>query len=93
MISNGLLNLMALLLCINIPEKNAGKLTGFCLLLTRQVFPEKTFNVVNEKSEEKKDFTYTLSPRIIYNPSTTCSTPDVELNTRSWLSSRMRLIV
>lgn len=29
----------------------------------------------------------------MYNPSTTCSTPCEELNTRSWLSSKIKLMV
>jgi len=37
--------------------------------------------------------TYTLSPRIICSPSTTCSTPWLVLYTRSWLSSSIKLIV
>lgn len=37
--------------------------------------------------------TYTLSPLTMYNPSTTCSTPCEELKTRSWLSSKIKLMV
>ena len=37
--------------------------------------------------------TYTLSPRIMCSPSTTCSTPWFVLYTRSWLSSSIKLIV
>ena len=38
-------------------------------------------------------FTHTLSPLTMYSPSWTCSTPPVALNTRSWLSSKIRLMV
>lgn len=37
--------------------------------------------------------TATLSPLTMYNPNTTCSTPCEELNTLSWLSSKIKLMV
>lgn len=37
--------------------------------------------------------THTLSPLTMYSPSMTCSTPSELLYTRSWLSSRIRLMV
>ena len=43
--------------------------------------------------EEQVNKTYTLSPLMMWRPSCTCSTPWLELNTLSWLSSMIRLMV
>lgn len=55
-----------------------------------RIFPKSSAESV---SSSISPMTATLSPLTMYNPSTTCSTPCEELNTRSWLSSSIKLMV
>lgn len=55
-----------------------------------RIFPKSSAESV---SSSISPMTATLSPLTMYNPSTTCSTPCEELNTRSWLSSKIKLMV
>lgn len=55
-----------------------------------RIFPKSSTESV---SSSISPMTATLSPLTIYNPSTTCFTPCEELNTRSWLSSKIKLMV
>ena len=54
------------------------------------IFPKSSAESV---SSSISPMTATLSPLMMYNPSTTCSTPCEELNTHSWLSSSIKLMV
>lgn len=55
-----------------------------------RMFPKSSAESV---SSSISPMTATLSPLTMYNPNTTCSTPCEELNTRSWLSSKIKLMV
>lgn len=54
-----------------------------------RMFPKKRAESV---SLSVSPMTTTLSPLTVYNPNTTCSTPWEELNTLSWLSSKIKLM-
>lgn len=55
-----------------------------------RMFPKSSAESV---SSSISPMTATLSPLTMYNPNTTCSTPCEELNTLSWLSSKIKLMV